>query len=143
MTEKTSGKRKTAVVFGIIFVIIGVFLLTFGFSFKLMSVPSGNEALKDAQIKQLTEKINELEKENTELSEEKNDNNESVGTIPSTKTVKEGSSTAEPESVPASSSSSKNTSSSSNKTSTNKSTSTGTSSSSTSGGASAAPALSN
>ena len=54
-----------------------------------------------------------------EINQEKDDNKDSVGTIPSTKTVKEGSSTAEPESVPASSSSTKST--------TNKSTSAGTS----------------
>ena len=110
-----SGKRKTAVILGIIFVTLGVFLLTFGLSFKLMSVPSGQEALKDAQIEQLNEKINELEKENRNLNQKTESNDTSLGTIPSTKTVKEG--TTDPSSVQTSASTDSSSATSSKKTS--------------------------
>ncbi len=66
---KTSGGRKFLAGLGIFFVVIGVFLAAFGFSFRIMMLPEKNENEMN-ELERLQLEVDGLELENRRLKEE-------------------------------------------------------------------------
>ncbi len=72
-SKKASGRRKFLVVFGIVFVAIGVFLAAFGLSFKIMMLPKIDPNAPDspeAQVERLKEENSRLEEDIRRLKEQ-------------------------------------------------------------------------
>lgn len=66
---KVSGGRKVLACFGIFFVVVGVFLSSFGLSFKVMLLPEKNEGEMN-ELEKLQTEVDSLELENRRLKEE-------------------------------------------------------------------------